>query len=193
MDLQTRAVNILTQPKTEWTVIASETTDAATLYKSYIMILAAIPPVAGYIGMTVFGISLPLMGRYRVGVVQGFTAAVVQYVLSLAGVFVASLVIDKLAPTFKSQSNSMQALKLVAYASTASWLAGALGLLPALAPLAIIGGLYGIYLFYLGVAPLMRTPNDQIIPYIVVSALVVIVVMFVTGVVATAMTGAMRF
>jgi hypothetical protein len=192
MDLQTRVINILTRPQTEWTVIASESTDVATLYKSYIMILAAIPPVATYIGMTVFGISLPLMDRYRVGAVQGFTSAVVQYVLSLVGVYVASIVIDKLAPTFKSQSNAMQALKLVAYASTASWLAGALSIIPALSPLAIVGGLYGIYLFYLGVAPLMKTPSDKIIPYMVVSAVVVIVVMFVTGVVATAMTGVMR-
>ena len=192
MDLQTRVVNILTQPQTEWTVIASESTDVATLYKSYIMVLAAIPPAAAYIGMMVFGISLPLMGRYRVGVVQGFTSAVVQYVLSLVGVYVASIVIDKLAPTFKSQSDAIQALKLVAYASTASWLAGALSIIPALSPLAIVGGLYGIYLFYLGVAPLMKTPSDKVIPYMVVSAVVVIVVMFVTGVVATAMTGMMR-
>lgn len=192
MDLQTRVVNILTRPQTEWTTIASESTDVATLYRSYIMLLAAIPPVATYLGMMVFGISLPLMGTYRVGVVQGLTSAVVQYVLSLVGVYVASLVIDKLAPTFNSQSDAMQALKLVAYASTASWLAGALSIVPALSPLAIIGGLYGIYLFYLGVAPLMKTPNDKIIPYMVVSAVVVVVVMLVTGAVATAMTGVMR-
>ena len=192
MDLQTRAVNILTQPQTEWSVIASESTDVATLYRGYIMLLAAIPPVASYIGMTVFGIGLPLMGRYRVGIVQGFTSAVVQYVLALVGVYVASIVIDKLAPTFQSQSNAIQALKLVAYASTAAWLAGALNVIPALSPLVILGGLYGIYLFYLGVAPLMKTPTDKIIPYMVVSAVVVIVVTFVTGAVATAMTGVMR-
>lgn len=191
MNLQTRAVNILTQPQTEWTVIASESTDVATLYKSYIMLLAAIPPVASYIGMTVFGVGMGFMGRYRVGIVQGFTSAVVQYVLALVGVYVASIVIDKLAPTFQSQSNPIQALKLVAYASTTSWLAGALNVIPALSPLAIIGGLYGIYLFYLGVAPLMKTPSDKIIPYMVVSAVVVIVVVFLTGVVATSMTGMM--
>jgi hypothetical protein len=86
----------------------------------------------------------------------------------------------------------MQALKLVAYASTASWVAGALGIIPGLAPLAVLGGFYGIYLFYLGVAPLMKTPSDKVVPYMVVSAIVVIVVMFVTGAVATMMTGVMR-
>jgi hypothetical protein len=192
MDLQTRVVNILTRPQTEWTVIASEPTDVATLYKSYIMVLAAIPPAAGYIGMTLFGISVPVMGTVRVGVVQGLTAAVVQYVLSLAGVYIASIVIDKLAPTFQSQPDAMQALKLVAYASTPSWLAGALGIIPALSPLAILGGLYGIYLFYLGVAPLMKTPSDKVVPYMAVSALAIIVVMVVTTALAAAMGGVMR-
>ena len=192
MDLQTRVVNILTRPQTEWTVIASEPTDVATLYKSYIMMLAAIPPAAGYIGMTMFGISVPVMGTVRVGVVQGLTAAVVQYVLSLVGVYIASIVIDKLAPTFQSQPDAMQALKLVAYASTPSWLAGALGIIPALSPLAILGGLYGIYLFYLGVAPLMKTPSDKVVPYMAVSALAIIVVMVVTTALAAAMGGVMR-
>jgi hypothetical protein len=192
MDLQTRVVNILTRPQTEWTVIASEPTDVATLYKSYIMMLAAIPPAAGYIGMTLFGISVPVMGTVRVGVVQGLTAAVVQYVLSLVGVYIASIVIDKLAPTFQSQPDAMQALKLVAYASTPSWLAGALGIIPALSPLAILGGLYGIYLFYLGVAPLMKTPSDKVVPYMAVSALAIIVVMVVTTALAAAMGGVMR-
>lgn len=192
MDLQTRVVNILTRPQTEWTVIASEPTDVATLYKSYIMMLAAIPPAAGYIGMTMFGISVPVMGTVRVGIVQGLTAAVVQYVLALAGVYIASIVIDKLAPTFQSQSDAMRALKLVAYASTPSWLAGALGIIPALSPLAILGGLYGIYLFYLGVAPLMKTPSDKVVPYMAVSALAIIVVMVVTSALAAAMGGMMR-
>jgi len=181
----------LTRPQTEWTVIASEPTDVATLYKSYIMMLAAIPPAAGYIGMTLFGISVPVMGTVRVGVVQGLTAAVVQYVLSLVGVYIASIVIDKLAPTFQSQPDAMQALKLVAYASTPSWLAGAFGIIPALSPLAIVGGLYGIYLFYLGVAPLMKTPSDKVVPYMAVSALAIIVVMVVTSALAAAMGGMM--
>ena len=63
----------------------------------------------------------------------------------------------------------------------------------ALVGLAVVGGLYAIYLFYLGVGPLMKTPGDKIIPYMVVSAIVVIAVMFLTGIVAAAMTGMARY
>lgn len=188
MDLQTRVVNILTKPGDEWPVIAGETTDAATLIKGYVAILAAIPAVGSFIGSVVVGVSVPFLGSIRVGPVHGFATMIVQYVLSIVGVYVASMVIDKLAPSFESESNAVQALKLVVYASTPSWLAGVLNIVPALGVLGILAGLYGIYLFYLGVTPLMRTPQNKVIPYMLVSAVVVIVVMVIVGVCATALT-----
>jgi hypothetical protein len=191
VDLQARVVNILTKPKDEWSIIAAERTDVPTLYQGYIAILAAIPPAASFIGLSIVGVSLPLIGHYRYGFAHGIAMAVVQYVLALAGVYVAAMVIDKLAPNFQSESNQIQALKLVAYASTATWLAGILNLIPTLSPLGILAGLYGIYLFYLGVTPTMKTPPDKVVPYMVVSAIVVIVVAFLVGTITAAITGAM--
>lgn len=191
MNLQTRVVNILTKPKEEWPIIAAETTDVPTLYTSYIAILAAIPAICSFIGMSMIGVTLPFVGTYRYPLAHGLTMAIVQYVLGLVGIYVAALVIDKLAPTFQSQPSTIQALKLVAYASTAGWVAGVLNIIPALAILGVLAGLYGIYLFYLGVSPLMKTPSEKVIPYMVVSAIIIIVVMIVVGVCATALTGAM--
>ena len=188
MDLQTRVVNILTKPAEEWPVIAGETTDAATLIKSYVAVLAAVPAVAGFIGKVVVGVSVPFLGTIRVGAVQGVVGMILTYVLSIVGVYVASIVIDKLAPSFQSESNPIQALKLVVYASTPSWLAGVLNIIPALGVLGILAGLYGIYLFYLGVTPLMKTPQDKVVPYMLVSAVVVIIVMVIVGICAAALT-----
>jgi hypothetical protein len=101
------------------------------------------------------------------------------------------MVIDRLAPTFQSRSSAIQALKLVAYAWTATWIAGVVSIVPALAALGILAGLYSIYLFYLGVTPMMKTPSEKVVPYMVVSALVIIVVMAVMGAITTAVTGAM--
>ena len=134
---------------------------------------------------------MPILGTYRLSVAHGVTTAVIQYVLGLVGVYVSAVVIDKLAPTFQSQSNPIQALKLVAYAWTATWLAGVLSIIPAFGTLGLLAGLYSIYLFYLGVTPLMKTPAEKVVPYMVVSALVIIVVMAVMGVVTTSVTGAM--
>ena len=185
MNLQTRVVNILTKPVDEWSVIAAEPTDVASLFKEYIAILAAIPPVCLFLGLTVVGV--PVLGRLGFG--TALTAAITGYVGALVGVYIAAIVIEKLAPTFGSSGDTTQALKLVAYAYTPAWVAGVLYLLVVLAPLAIIAGLYAIYIFYLGLTPMMKTPKDKVIPYMIVSALVIIVVSFVLQAILGAIGG----
>jgi len=189
MDLVPRITNILTKPKQEWPAIATEATDVATLYKEYIVLLAAVPPICSFIGMTVIGIPVPFFGTVRVGMVSGLTGLIVRYVLSLVAAYIAALIVEKLAPTFQSRGDIVQALKLVAYASTPAWVAGVLGLFPPLVALSILAGLYGVYLFYLGLPLLMQTPPDKVIPYMIVSAIVIIVLYMVVGAITTAVAG----
>jgi hypothetical protein len=189
MDLQARATGILTRPREEWNVIEAEPTDVATLYKSYIAILAAIPAVAGFIGLVLIGVSVPFAGHVRWGVASGLRWAIFQYIGALIGVYIAALVLTKLAPSFGSRDNFIQALKLVAYSLTPMWLAGVLSIIPALGALSIIGGLYGIYLLYLGVPVLMKTPADKVIPYLLVSLVVVFVVNIVLFFIIGALAG----
>ncbi len=184
-NLKDRVTKILTSPKTEWPVIDAESTDVAKLYTGYIMILAAIPPLAGFIGSSILG-----FGLFRVGIAAGLAGAIVGYALALAGVYVCAFIIDKLAPTFESKPSLIQALKLVAYAYTAAWVAGVANVIPILGSLiALVGALYSIYLMYLGLPVLMKTPEAKVIPYLVVSILVVIVVSVIAMMLAAAVVG----
>jgi hypothetical protein len=184
----TRVTNILTKPKEEWPVIAGESTDVATLYTGYIILLAAIPVIASFVKMSIIGTSV-FFTTVRVGIVHGLIAAIVTYALSLAGVYLSAFIIDKLAPTFQSQSNLLQALKLVAYASTATWIAGVFNLLPIIGILGVLaGGIYAIYLFYLGLPVMMRTPADKVIVYMIVAAVVIFVIYVVITMVVGAIT-----
>jgi hypothetical protein len=192
MNLQTRVINILSKPKQEWPVIASEATDVATLYKQYIMPLAAIPAICGFLGMTIIGVTIPLVGQIRTPMVSGLAGMVVGYVLSLVGAFLAAFIVDKLAPSFQSSGGLVQALKMVAYASTASWVAGVLQLIPMLGALVLLAALYGVYLFYLGLPSVMNTPPDKVIPYMIVSAIVIIVISVVTASISGVFMGASR-
>ena len=88
----------------------------------------------------------------------------------------AALVIEKLAPRFKSSGSTVNALKLVAYASTPVWVAGVFYLFLYLAPLAFVAVLYSIYLFYIGLPPMMKTHPENVVPYMVVSAIVLLVI-----------------
>lgn len=185
MSLQTRVQAILTKPAEEWRVIAAEPADVQGLIRDYAAPLAAIPAVCQWLGFSLIGFG-PL---FRVGIVRGFVNAVVSWVMSLVGVWISAVVIEKLAPTFQSKGNTVQAMKLVAYAMTPVWVAGVLYLIPALSPLVLIAGLYAIYIFYLGLPVLMDTPSGQVIPYMVVSAIVIIVLSIVLGMVAAAISG----
>jgi hypothetical protein len=170
-DLRTRVKGILTNPRAEWLAIAVEPDDVAAIYRNYIVILAAIPAISIFLGLTIFGV--PLFGRY--GISTSLGAAVAMYISSLVTPFIAAVVLTKLATRFESSGGTARALKLVAYASTSVWVAGVCYLLLLLAPLAMIATLYSIYLIYLGMPVLMKTPPDKVVPFMVVAALVIVV------------------
>ena len=182
-----RAKNIIMRPKDEWPRIDAEPATIGGIYKSYAMILAAIPPLAGLIGALVFGYSfLGITYRPPVGSAVGF--AVVQYVLSLVGIYVLALIIDALAPTFKGTKDTLKAFKVAAYSWTAAWIAGIFNIIPSLSWLSLLG-LYSLYLLYLGLPRLMRVPEDKALGYTVVTVLVAIVIWVVIGAVATLFMG----
>src|SRR5204863_4758365 len=111
MNLVERVKNILLQPKQEWPKIDAESTDAKSLYLNYVVIMAAIPAIAGFIGLSIVGISL-FGSSYRLPIVDGLIACIVRFVMTLVGIFVWALIIDALAPTFNGTKNQIQALKL---------------------------------------------------------------------------------
>jgi Yip1-like protein len=182
MNLVERVKRILLSPKTEWEVIDAEQTTTAELYTKYIAPLAAIGPIAQFIGYSVFGIGV-FGTTYRVPIGSGITTAIVTYALTLAGTYILALIIDALAPTFNGQRNQIQALKVAAYSSTASWVAGIFALIPGLRMLGILG-LYSVYLLYLGLPVLMKTPRDRALAYTGVVLIAAIVLFMAVGIIA---------
>jgi hypothetical protein len=183
MNLVDRAKRILLSPRTEWEVIDNEPTTPAQLFTGYAMPLAAIGPIAQIIGYSVFGISVPLAGHYRVPIGSAIASALVTYVLALVGTYVLGLIIDALAPTFNGQRSQIQALKVAVYSSTASWVAGIFQLIPGLRLLTILG-LYSLYLLYLGLPVLMKSPREKGVAYTAVVILAAIVLFMLTGMLA---------
>ena len=187
MNLVDRVKNILLQPRQEWAVIETETTDTKTLYTSYAMILAAIPAVAGFIGGSIigygaFGVS------FKVPITQGIAAMVVGYALALGGAYVLALIINALAPNFGGTKNMNQALKLAIYSATASWLAGIFSLIPGLSILGLLG-LYSLYLLYTGLPLLMKSPEDKAMTYTIVIVVCAIVIALVIGAISAGIVG----
>src|SRR6478672_1177346 len=103
MDIVTRAKNMCLSPNTEWSVVAEEQTPAAALVTGYVIPLAAIGAVAGVIGGSLIGYSLPFAGTYRVPITTGVLMAVMGLIMAVVGVFVISIIVNALAPTFGAQ------------------------------------------------------------------------------------------
>ena len=184
MDLVQRAKNIVLSPNTEWGVIETEPATTGGLLTGYAVPLAAIGAVAGFIGSALIGTTLPFVGHYRTPMMAALVGAIVAFGMALVGVFVLSLIIDALAPTFGAQKNQIQALKVAVYSYTPAWLAGVLNIVPLLGILGIFAAFYGMYLLYLGLPRLMKAAQDKALPYTVV----VIVSAIVVSVVATMMS-----
>jgi hypothetical protein len=173
-----RAKNILVTPKTEWPAIDAEPASIADIYRSYVLWLAAIPPIAGFIGNALFGYSV-LGVPFRVPLVAALGSAIAQYLLSLISVFVLALIIDALAPTFGGAKNQVQAFKVAAYSNTAGWVAGILTVVPQLGTIAAILSLYAFYLLYLGLPLLMHAPKEKALGYTIASVVAAIVLIIV--------------
>lgn len=178
MNLVERVQAILLKPKATWPEIDAEPADAASLYKNYVMILALIPALASFIGLSLIGVGV-FGVSFRVPLASGLANMIVGYVLSLVMVFVLALIIDAMAPTFEGSRSQIGALKLSAYASTAAFVGGVFSLLPSLSVLGALAALYGIYLLYTGLPVLMKCPPDKAIAY----TAVVVVCAIVGGVV----------
>ena len=182
--LVARVKGILLQPKAEWERINAEPATVQSLYTGYILLLAAIPPLARLIGGQLFGYGVGFLGwgvHWKPAITGAIAEAVISYLLGLVSVFVLALVIEFLAPTFGGEKNRIQALKVAAYSLTAYWVASILNIVPALGAIAVLLGLYSFYLLYLGLPRLMRTTADKAIPYTAVALIAAFVLMIIIG------------
>ncbi len=180
MDIISRAKGILLNPKSEWETVKNESATVQELFTKYAVILAAIPAVAGFIGFSVFGMNIGL-GSFRMPVGPGIGHAVLSYILGLAGVYLVGYIIDWLAPTFGTQKDLVQSMKVAVYSSTASWVGGIFKIIPVLGFITMLAGIYGLYLLYTGLRTVKEVPQDRMIGYFIAIIVVTIVVYMVIG------------
>ncbi len=181
-----RVVALLKQPRLEWPVIAAEPATISEIYKSYVLVLAAVPAVCTFIGSTMIGFGLGAFGTYRLSFASGLSTAVLSYLLALVAVYVIALIIEALAPNFGAEKNRIQAFKTAAYAMTAAWVAGIGAIVPALSwLLALAGAVYSVYLLWLAMPVTMKAPQEKAAGYTAVTIVVAIVV----NIAITAITG----
>lgn len=181
-----RAKNILMKPADEWNVIAAEPATVGGLFTGYAMILAAIPLVAGIIFTGALGMSAAGLGGMGGAMAMGFTAvagmAVIGYVLSLVTLYLMSMVVNAVSPSFNGKSDLVQSTKLMTYASTPTWVVGLVSWIPILGGLISLAAVaYVVYLMYLGLKPVLGVPQEKVAGFTVVIVLIYIVLSLVVS------------
>lgn len=174
MNIIERVKNILLTPKTEWDVINGETATTQSLLIGYVLPLS----VVSALGSLLHG----LLFAGTIGLKFFLIGAVIAFVSSIIGFYVSVIIIDALASSFGSEKNMGKSAQLVAYSGTPSYIGGLLSFIPVIGfLLSLAAWVYGIYLMYLGIGPLKKTPDDKKVVYMIVAFVVMIVLYFVVA------------
>ena len=181
------AKQFIVNPKSEWDVAKENTSTAQEHVVSYVLPLALISAVAIFIGVGLIGYSV--LG-YRVQSVSGGLAQAIMSLVSIViGVYLSGFVIHKLGPTFDTTVSLDRAVKLVGFSYTAILLAGILNIFPPLAVFTFLGGLYSLYILYLGFKPMTNVSEEKSMSYFLVSLLVIVAVYFILGLILAGIVG----
>jgi len=181
MSIIDRVKEVLMAPAPSWEKIKNEDLSVAAMFKDYAVYLAAIMPVAGFIGKSFVGFSIygsVYSHMFRMPVGRGIAWAILTYIMSLVSVYILAMIIDALAPSFGAKKNINDSTKVAVFSMTAVWVAGIFQIIPVLAGLSVVG-LYSAYLMYLGLKIVKETPQDKLIGYVIVTVIIALVMFIV--------------
>lgn len=160
-------VGLFTSPAREFEYIRDEECTVKETFLSHVLILAAIPAIAGFIGATMIGwkpgpSSLSVAKLTMGSAVQLSIAA---YCAALAGIYIIGRSVYWMAGTYGIENvEEGKCISLVSYVATPMLFAGVLALFPSLwlymlGLLAAIG--YSTYLLYTGLPVVLNLPKDR--------------------------------
>ncbi len=181
---------IFTHPSEEIQSVREKRVASPALYIGYLLVLAAIPPICGYIGATQVG------WRIGDGVVTKLTVAstiplcIVAYFAILTGIVVVGLAINWMRETYTNLSNDdVNGISFATFVSAPLLIFSAVGLYPVIwiGMLTLIAAAtYSAYLLYTCVPIAFKIPKERgnlFSSAILTIALVVTVVLIITTVI----------
>ncbi|MAM89376.1 Yip1 family protein [Allohahella sp. A8] len=157
-------LGLFTHPDKEWALIRAKTETPGRLYFQHTLLLALIPAVAAYIGVTQTGWTIGSASAVRLTTASGLSLCVLFYFAMLSGVYILGRFIDFMAVTYGVDQEAHRGVELAAYAATPMFLAGAVAVYPNVWIVMTVGLLavaYSVYLLYEGLPILMKIPPER--------------------------------
>ena len=158
-------MGIFTHPDREWEIIRREESSKMSEFITHTPILALIPALCGYYGVTQVGWVVGASHRTFLTTESAFILCALMYVAFLAGVWILGEMINWMSNTFSDKEiPPHHGMAMAVYISTPLLLAGATGLYPMLWLSAVttsLAGAYSAYLLYNGIPILMDIPKER--------------------------------
>jgi len=154
----------MSHPEDEWKNIRKENCTIGKCYCSHVLLLAAIPPLAGYIGTTQVGWQVVSREVNRLTPQSALWIAILSYVTILVAVFTVGKLIHWMGQTYGAKQTLPQCIALAAYTATPLFLIGIMLVYPLLWFNLLIGLpalAYTVYLLYTGVPIVMGIPKER--------------------------------
>lgn len=155
---------LFAHPSEEWKSIHDERCSIGRCYCSHVLLLAAIPAIAGYIGTTQIGWQIGSSEVHKLTHASALPIAVLFYLTMLVAVFTIGKLIHWMGQTYGSSQRLPACIALAAYTATPLFLIGLMTLYPVLW-LNMILGLpalgYTVYLLYTGVPIMMEVSVER--------------------------------
>lgn len=183
-----RVLGLLTEPKAVFESIPTETRPLKHLYTHYILIVAAIPAVIGFLGAAFIGWRIDSAGELtKVSYSSALLLSLATYIAIAVGIYILGRLIHWMSATYGAvqAADVAHCTELAAYVITPLLLAGFVGFFPSLwlYMLAVLGGIaYSVYLLYIAVPIVFSLTQEQ--GFVFSSAILTIGLVMLMGITA---------
>jgi len=172
MAILEHTLGIMLHPDREWKAIRNERHSFAQVFFSHVPILALIPCLSMYFGVTQVGWSIGDGDPVKLTSQSALMLCILTYFAMMAGVLVLGEFINWMSKTYGVSDNAerrhYEGTALAVYITTPVFLAGIVGLYPdpvIYSVVHILAGAYAVYLIYEGIPILMNIEKEQAFMY----------------------------
>ena len=159
----THLFGLMTQPNRTWQAISREQPSILGVM-AHMMILAVIPAIAWFYGVTQIGWKVGAGDATRI-TVDSMLIIIALFYLGMIGALISiGLLIHWMSVTYGAASTPAKAISLAAYTATPLFIGGLLGFYPLLWLDLLLGtaaGCYAVALLYMGIPPMMGVPKER--------------------------------
>ncbi len=193
MGILQHTLGIFINPQAEWKAIRNDKNSFIQVFISHVPLLALIPSVCAYIGVTQVGWKVAGGEAIKLTSTSAASLCALTYVALLASIYILGEFINWMSKTYGVDDNADQrhyaGTALAVFVSTPVLLAGVANLYPSMWFVAVamgLAGAYAIYLIYEGIPILMNIPRERAFMFassVVTVGLVLMVSVMITTVV----------